>query len=88
MEEALSPQRHVEKLCAPVIVAHGTLETPEFQRQSRDFAEAVGKAGKPVTLLVAEGYNHFEIIETLANPCGLLGRAVLAQMGLAPSIFR
>ncbi len=65
------------------IVAYGTLETPEFQRQSRDFAAAVKAAGKPVHLLVAEGYNHFEIPETLANPHGLLGRAVLGQMNLS-----
>jgi arylformamidase len=84
MEEALSAQRHLDRLSAPVIVAYGTLETPEFQRQARDFAEAVRRAGKPVRLLVAEGYNHFEIIETLANPHGLLGRAVLEQMDLAP----
>jgi arylformamidase len=82
MEQALSPQRHLDKLVAPVIVAHGTLETPEFQRQSRDFAAAVKAAGKPVQLLVAEGYNHFETPETLANPYGLLGRAVLEQMKL------
>ena len=39
-------------------------------------------AGKPVELLVGEGYNHFEMLETLANPYGLLGRAVFKQMGL------
>jgi len=83
MEQALSAQRRLDKLNAPVIVAYGTLETPEFQRQSRDFAAAVRAAGKPVQLLVANGYNHFEIIETLANPYGLLGRAVLQQMQLA-----
>jgi arylformamidase len=82
MEEALSPQRHLDKLTAPVIVAHGTLETPEFQRQSRDFVAAVRAAGKRVELLVGEGYNHFEFYETLANPYGLLGRAALAQMNL------
>jgi arylformamidase len=82
IEEALSSQRHLDKLNAPVIVAYGTLETPEFQRQSRDFAAAVKAAGKPVQLLVADGYNHFEIPETLANPYGVLGRAVLAQMNL------
>ena len=82
MEQALSPQRHLDKLNAPVIVAYGTLETPEFQRQSRDFAAAVKAAGKPVQLLVGEGYNHFEIRETLGNPYGLLGRAVLEQMRL------
>lgn len=83
IEEALSPQRHLSDLNAPVIVAHGTLETPEFQRQSRDFAAAIKATGKPVRLLVGEGYNHFEIIETLASPYGLLGRAVLEQMKLS-----
>jgi arylformamidase len=83
MEQALSPQRHLDKLNAPVVVACGTLETPEFQRQSRDFATALKAAGKPVQLLVGDGYNHFEIPETLANPYGLLGRAVLAQMNLS-----
>ena len=82
MEQALSSQRHLDKLNAPVIVAYGSLETPEFQRQSRDFAAAVRVAGKPVQLLVGEGYNHFEIPDTLANPYGLLGRAVLEQMKL------
>lgn len=75
--------RLLDKLNAPVLVAYGTLESPEFQRQSRDFAAAVQAAGKPVQLLVGEGYNHFEIIETLGNPYGLLGRAVLEQMPLA-----
>jgi len=85
MEEALSAQRHLDKLHAPLILAHGTCETPEFQRQARDFHAAVKAAGKPVQLLVGEGYNHFEMLETLANPYGLLGRAVLAQMRLNPA---
>jgi len=82
MEAALSPQRHLDRINAPVTVAYGTFETPEFQRQSRDFAAALKAAGKPVQLLVADGYNHFEISETLANPYGLMGRAALEQMGL------
>ena len=85
MEAALSPQRHLDRLRTPVVVAHGTLETPEFQRQSREFAAAVAANGKPASLLVGEGYNHFEIAETLANPYGILGRAVLEQMKLAPA---
>jgi len=83
IEQTLSSQGHLDRLNAPVIVAYGTLETPEFQRQSRDFAAAVKATGKSVQLLVGEGYNHFEIPETLANPYGLLGRAVLAQMNLS-----
>ncbi len=83
MEEALSAIRHLDKLATPLIVSYGTYETPEFQRQSRDFAAAVKAVGNPVGLLVGEAYNHFEMLETLANPYGLLGRAALAQMGLA-----
>ena len=84
MEQALSTQRHLEKLKTPIIVAHGTLESPEFQRQTREFAAAVKAAGKPVQLIVAEGYNHFELPETFGNPYGLLGRAALEQMKLTP----
>lgn len=84
-EEALSPQRHIGRLSTPLIVAYGSLETPEFQRQSRDFAAAVKAAGKPVELLRCENYNHFELMETLANPYSPLARAVLGQMKLDPN---
>ena len=83
MEEALSPQRHLERIRAPIALVYGSLETPEFQRQSREFADALTRAGKPAEIIRAEGYNHFELTETLANPYGPLGRAVLAQMKLA-----
>jgi arylformamidase len=79
-EAALSSQRHLDKLTCPIIVSHGTQETPEFQRQARDFAAAVKAKGLPITFIVAEGYNHFEIQETLASPYGLLGREVLKLM--------
>jgi arylformamidase len=82
-EEKLSSQRHLDRLNCPVIVAYGTLETPEFQRQSREFAAAVKAAGKPVTLLVGESYNHFEMAELIGNPLSLLGSAMLEQMKLA-----
>lgn len=74
--------RHLDALTAPVIVAHGTLETPEFQRQNREFAAAVKAAGKMADLIVLNGYNHFEVAESLGNPYGLLGRSVLRQMRL------
>jgi arylformamidase len=80
--DELSAMRHIDRLHCPIVVAHGTQETPEFQRQARDFAAAVKAAGKPVTFIVAEGYNHFEIQETLASPYGLLGREVLNLMKL------
>jgi arylformamidase len=81
-EDALSPQRHLAAIRAPIVLVYGSLETPEFQRQSRDFADALTRAGKSAEIIRAEGYNHFEIAETLGNPYGPLGRAVLAQMKL------
>ncbi len=76
------PRRHFLKTGA-FVAGVGTLETPEFIRQSSDFAAALKAAGKPVQTVVAQQYNHFEIIETLANPLSPLGRAALQQMGLA-----
>ena len=80
---ALSALRHLERIALPIVLAYGTEESPEFQRQTRDFAAALTAARKPVQLLTAHGYNHFEIVETLGNPYGLLGRAALEQMQLA-----
>jgi arylformamidase len=85
MEQATSAQRHLGLLRAPVVVTYGSEETPEFQRQSRDFAAAVQAAGKPVELVAAAGYNHFEIAESLGHPFGPNGRAALAMMKLSLS---
>ncbi|HLH87853.1 MAG TPA: alpha/beta hydrolase [Xanthobacteraceae bacterium] len=82
MEAAMSSQRHLDLLRAPITVTYGTDETPEFQRQSRDFAAAVKAAGKPVELVEAVSYNHFEMAESLGNPYGPNGRAALAMMKL------
>jgi arylformamidase len=83
MEEELSSQRHIDRLHTPLILTHGTLETPEFQRQTREFYAAVKAAGKPVELRVGQGYNHFETQETLANPYALMGRALFELMKLS-----
>jgi arylformamidase len=82
MEQALSAQRHLDRIRTPLVLTYGTLETPEFQRQSRDFAAALTSGGKPVRLLVGKGYNHFETQESLANPYGFMGRAALEMMNL------
>jgi arylformamidase len=82
MEERLSTQRHLARINTPLVLAHGTYETPEFQRQTRDFAAALKAANKPAQYFVNANYNHFEMMETFANPYGLLGHAVLEQMQL------
>jgi arylformamidase len=85
MEEAMSSQRHLGLLRTPIIVTYGTNETPEFQRQNRDFVAAVKAAGKPAELIEAKNYNHFEMCESLGNPYGPNGHAALAMMKLSPA---
>jgi arylformamidase len=80
MADAMSSRRHIDKLRAPIVVTYGTFETPDFQRQSRDFASAVKAAGKAVDLIEAPNYAHLEMAETLGNPYGPNGRAALALM--------
>ena len=70
IEQAMSSQRHLDLLRAPIVVTYGTNETPEFQRQSRDFAAAVKAADKPAELVEAVGFNHLEMVESLGNPYG------------------
>jgi arylformamidase len=82
MEDSLSPQRHLQMISTTMVVVYGTNESPEFQRQARDFSAAAKKSGLDVQLLVAKDYNHFEVLETLARRDGVLGKAALKQMEL------
>jgi arylformamidase len=83
MEQVMSSQRYLDRLSAKTIVTYGTNETPEFQRQSQDFAAAAKSAGKPVELIVGADFNHFEMGECLGNPYAPNGRAALALMQLS-----
>ena len=82
MEDAMSPQRHIDRLCAPLTVTFGSKDSPEFIRQARDFVAAVTAAGKAGKLVEAAEYNHFDLSHSLGNPYGANGRAALALMGL------
>ena len=75
LEQEYSPIRHVERIKSPVTVAWGENEGAEFLRQSKEFAQ---KLGAPT--LVGGGLNHFEMIETLADPRSPLARAALNML--------
>ncbi len=85
MADAMSAQRHIGQIAAPITVTYGSLETPDFQRQNREFAAAVKAAGKQAMLIEAPNYAHQEMAESLGNPYGPNGRAALALMKLAPA---
>jgi arylformamidase len=84
MVESMSSLRHIDRIVAPVTVAYGSLETPDFQRQNREFAAALRAAGKPVDLIEGQNYTHSAMCESLGHPYGPAGRAALAMMKLAP----
>ena len=79
--ETLSSARHIDRLHTPIVVTYGTYETPEFQRQNREFAAAVVAAGKPAKLIAATGYGHFDMEESLGNPWVANGKAVMDMIG-------
>src|SRR5687767_2440800 len=83
IEHEYSSQRHLDRLACPVIVANGDHDSPEFQRQSREFAAALDAVGRLDRYLIGKELNHFELIATLADPAGLVGRAALEMMKLA-----
>ena len=80
----LSPQRHLDRINAELVVAVGGRESPEFQRQSQSFVDALRDNGKEVRFVKAEALNHFEIIENLGDPTGQIGAIALEQLGLEP----
>jgi arylformamidase len=77
---ALSPQRHIDRINADLVVAVGGRESPEFQRQSQSFVDACRDSGKNVRFVRAEAYNHFEIIEDLGNTRGEIGVIAVEQL--------
>jgi arylformamidase len=81
-ESEFSAIRHIDRVACPLLIAHGTDESPEFQRQARDFAAALQRAGKTARLLVAPGCNHFEINAALADRASPMAQATLAHIGL------
>jgi arylformamidase len=70
--EPLSPLANLPASSPPLLIAYGTGELSELQRQSREYAAARMAAGLPGRLAALEGHNHFSILEELANPEGAL----------------
>jgi arylformamidase len=77
-----SPVRRLHPGLPALIVARGSAETEAFADQHRDLVSALVQLGAPVVDLVVSARNHFDLPLGLGNPADVLGRAVLAQMGL------
>ena len=79
----LSPIKQLPPRSPPLVIAYGTAELPELQRQSRDYDAARKAANLPSELLPLAGHDHFSILEELASPTGALTRALVALAGQA-----
>jgi arylformamidase len=79
--ECLSPLLNLPATAGKLVIAYGTGELPELCRQSIDYGRAWTERGLPGHLLPIEGANHFTILEELANPKGVLTRALLDMIG-------
>jgi arylformamidase len=71
-QEALSPLRQLPSSSPPLVLASGTCELPELQRQSDAYHAARTAANLPSERLPLIGHDHFSILEELANPDGQL----------------
>lgn len=76
-EVSLSPIRQLPVRSPMLVIAYGTNELPELQRQSRDYHMARTGAGLPSELLALERHDHFSILEELASPTGRLTEAAV-----------
>lgn len=70
--QRLSPLLNLPARSAPLLLACGTGELPELQRQSAQFAQARANAALPGRLTCLQQRNHFTILDDLAQPDGLL----------------
>ena len=81
--DALSPQRHVDRLTCPIMIAHGTLETPGPRSSARAFAAASRKERQARRVTRRRGLQPFrnsgDACQSLRAPSG---RAALKMMKL------
>lgn len=77
--DQLSPALHLDEIDRPVLIVHGTRESPEFVRQARAFSAALRDEDN--TFLVAEGANHFEVASQLRDASSTVSLAVVAHLG-------
>ena len=77
---ALSAMRHLERITCPVIVAWGGRESPEFKRQSGEFATALAGMDRLRARFELPQANHFQVPEVLNDANSEVSRAFLAMV--------
>lgn len=78
--------RHLPAYGPPLTMSWGTGELAEFQRQSREFADAWNAAGHGVDTFVLDDLNHFEVGREIFNPDRPVLRNMLKNIGVAEAL--
>ena len=65
-----------------MVIGYGDGEHEEFKRQSDEFAAAWEAEGNPVTRIVLESLNHFDVEREFAKVKSPVMKATWANMGL------
>jgi arylformamidase len=73
----LPPRNH-----CPVLLTVGEHETLAFHRQSRAYADALGRYLVPCELVTQPGHDHFSIIMAMEDEANPAVRALIGQLGL------
>ena len=74
----MSPMADLPAAGAPLILAVGSEETPEFHRQQAAFAGRCREAGRPTPIIDLPGRNHFTAVDAMAEADHPLFRALRA----------
>ena len=77
-----SPLLNLPARAAKFIIAYGSDELPELKRQSREFGAAWTAHGLPGEMIEVADCNHYAVLEQLAQPDGLLAKALAVSAGL------
>ena len=73
-----SPLLNLPARATKLIIAYGSDELPELKRQSNQFAAAWSGRGLPGEIIEVAGCHHYAVLEQLAQPDGLLAKALAA----------
>jgi arylformamidase len=79
-----SPMLNLPASASSLIIAYGSGELPELQRQSRDFGAAWTAHGLLGQTLEVADCHHYAILEQLAQPSGALAEALAVSAAANP----
>jgi arylformamidase len=79
-----SPLLNLPARGAKLIIAYGSDELPELKRQSREFGAAWTAGGLRGEIVEVADCHHYAVLEQLAQPDGVLAKALAVSAGTDP----